>query len=281
MVPKKVSFIGLGEMGAFMAKNLVKKGFDLTVYDVLKEPMEELRVLGASVADSCQEVAGVSDVIISMVRDDSQTEDVLHGENGVWEGVRKGVIIIIASTITPYHCQRIAAEGAEAGIRVLDAPVSGGRTGAETGSLTIMVGGDKEDFEECRPIFEAIGKNIYYVGSTGMGEAAKLVNNLMSFINLAGLSDAIALGLKAGLELETLLNILRTSTGDSHAVQNWDSVLTLTKEYSQRRHGTTFDLLYKDMGLALKMAREVDQFVPVAGLCSQLDISHFFPGVER
>ncbi|MFC1916560.1 NAD(P)-dependent oxidoreductase [Chloroflexota bacterium] len=281
MQVKKVGFIGLGEMGAFMAKNLVKKGFDLSVYDVMKEPVEELRTLGARVADSCQEVAEVSDVIISMVRDGFQTEDVLHGKNGVWEGVRRGSVIIISSTIAPLHCQRIAAEGIEAGIRVLDAPVSGGRTGAEAGTLTVMVGGDKRDFEECRPIFEAMGKNIYYVGSAGMAEVTKLVNNLLCFINLAGLSDAIALGLKAGLELETLLNVIRVSTGDSHVAQNWDFVLTLTKEYSQRRHGSTFDILYKDMELALKMAKELDQFLPVAGLCSQLDIAQFFPGVER
>lgn len=281
MEMKKVGFIGLGEMGSSMAKNLLKKGFELTVYDLRKEVVEALKKLGASSSTSCQELAKASDVIISMVRDDPQTEEAIHGKNGVWEGIKKGSIIILMSTIDPLHCQRIAAEGAGKGIGVLDAPVSGMRTGAEAGTLTIMVGGNKPIFEKCRPVFEAMGKNIYYIGKSGMGEVTKLANNLMGCANMAALADAVALGLKAGVDLDSLLSVIKVSTGSNWAVQNFDLVLTLTREYAAHPHGSTLDTMYKDMGLVLKLAREVEQFVPVAALCSQMDIAKYFPGVKR
>ncbi|MBU2536213.1 MAG: NAD(P)-dependent oxidoreductase [Chloroflexi bacterium] len=264
-----------------MAKNLIKKGFDLTVHDVVKKTVEELQALGAKSADTCKEAARVSDVIITMVRDDAQIDEVIYGENGAWEGAREGSIFVISSTIDPLHCQRIAAEGKEKGIRCLDAPVSGARPGAETGTLTIMVGGDKGAFEECRPVFEAMGKNIFYLGSAGMGETCKLVNNFLHILNLAVLSEGIALARRVGLETETLLNVVRVSSGGSWAVQNWDLIQELVKEYCEGTKGPLWLGMQKDMALVLKMAKDVGQLVPIAGLVSQLDAFRFFPGVER
>jgi len=264
-----------------MAKNLIKKGFDLTVYDVVGKSVEVLQALGAKSADTCKEAARVSDVIITMVRDDAQIDEVIYGENGAWEGAREGSIFVISSTIDPLHCQRIAAEGKEKGIRCLDAPVSGAKPGAEAGTLTIMVGGDKEAFEECCPVFEAMGKNIFYLGSAGMGETCKLVNNFLHILNLAVLSEGIALARRVGLETETLLNVVRVSSGGSWAVQNWDLVQELVKEYCEGKKGPLWLGMQKDMALVLKMARDVGQLVPIAGLCSQLDVFRFFPGVER
>lgn len=282
MIAKKgVSFIGLGVMGARMAQNLVKKGFDLTVYDVMEEPVQELKALGAKSADTCKEAAMVNDVTIAMVRDDAQIDAVIYGETGIWEGAKEGSIFVICSTIDPLHCQRIVAEGKERGIRLLDAPVSGARPGAEAGTLTIMVGGDKEAFKECRPIFEAMGKNIYYLGSAGMGETCKLVNNFLHILNLAVLAEGLALARRVGLEPENLLDVVKVSSGNSWAVENWDLIQELVTEYCEGKKGPLWLGIQKDMALVLKMAKDVGQLVPIAGLVSQLDAFRFFPGVER
>jgi len=278
---KKVGFIGLGEMGSPMAKNLLNKGFDLTVFDVRKEAVEELRELGARSSGSPQELAEASDVIISMVRDDAQTREIFHGNNGIWKGAKKGSIILLTSTIDPSHVRQLAAEGLEKRIKVLDTPVSGMRTGAEAGTLTVMVGGDKADFEKCMTIFQAIGKNVYYIGTTGMAASLKLINSLMGCINLACLSEAIRLGLKVGLDLDVLINVVKVSTGTNWPLQNFDLVLKLINEFRENRRDSTFNTLYKDVGLALKMAKEMEQFVPVAALCSQMDIADYFLSVER
>jgi 3-hydroxyisobutyrate dehydrogenase len=276
----KIGFIGMGDMGRPMAKKLVEKGFSTTVYDLRKEFVEELKASGAIAADSCRKLAEVSDVVIILVRTDKQVEEVLYGKNGVWEGIRDGSTIIISSTIDPLLCQKIASAAEHRNIKVLDAAVSGSRIGAESGTLTFMVGGDKGIFDKCRPIFEAMGKNIFYLGGVGMGEFCKLANNLVYFINLAGLSEGIALGLKAGIQLESLLNVINVSTGSSWHVHHWDFVMKLKKEYDESKHSSVLGLLYKDMDLALKRSRDMDLFLPLLGLCSQLDASKFFTGLS-
>ena len=281
MEPKKVSFIGLGEMGAFMAKNLVKKGFELTVYDVAEKPVNELQVLGARNAPTCKEAAETSEVTIIMVRDDSQIDQVVCGENGVWEGVKAGSIIIICSTVDPLHCQRIASKGEEKGVTVLDAPVSGGWIGAESGTLTFMVGGNKEAFEKCRPVFEAMGKNLFYLGGSGMGEVCKLVNNFLMAINLATLSEGLGLAHKAGLDSETFINVVKVSSGNSWYAQNWGLAKEHVSDYCQGKKGALWFAYSKDMELVLKLAKDVGQLVPLGGLFSQLDPFRFFPTVER
>ena len=277
---KKVGIIGLGQMGKGMAKNLLQKGFDVSVYDMRTELVQDLKSLGASGASSCSEVASLSDVIISIVSDDPQTEEVFCGKKGIWVGARKGSIAIISSTIDPFHCQRLAAEGEGKGITVLDAPVSGGKVGADAGTLTIIVGGGKSDYAKCYPVFKAIGKNIFHAGPIGMGEVAKLINNYCCLGNRTVLSEGIALGLKAGLELKLLIRILKVSSGGSTIVQNWARMKAHKKDYEQRKYGSGLGLLYKDIGLTLKLARDLEQCLPVAGLCSQIDISNLFNGVE-
>ena len=278
---KRVSFIGLGEMGAFMAKNLVKKGFELTVYDEVEKPVKELQSLGAKSTSNCREAAEASDVTIIMVRDDPQIDQVVYGENGVWEGVKAGSIIIISSTVDPLHCQRIASKGEEKGVKVLDAPVSGGWIGAEAGTLTFMIGGDKGAFEECRPVFEAMGKNLFYLGGSGMGEVSKLVNNFIMAINLATLSEGLGLARKAGLDSETFINVVKVSSGTSWYAQNWELAKEHVSDYCQGKKGALWFAYSKDMELALKLAKDVGQHVPLGGLFSQLDPFRFFPGVER
>lgn len=276
---RKLGFIGLGDLGKGMAMNLVKKGFQVTVCDLKRGAVDNLRALGATAADSPKGVAERSDVIISVVRDDAQTDEVLYGENGVWKGIRSGAVFIISSTIDPTHCQSIATAGKAKGVSVLDAAVSGGRKASEAGAVTFMVGGDEAVYEQCRSIFEAMGKNIFYLGGIGMGTTFKLINNLVWFGNVASLSGGLALGLKAGLNFERLLDILKVSSGGSWVAQNWELMTSLKKGYDENRATSTFILAYKDLDLALKFARGVGAFVPVGGLTSQMEISTFFPDV--
>ena len=147
----KVGFIGLGEMGKGMAKNLVTKGFDLTVYDVKLEPVNELKQMGAKAAKSPKELAAATDVIFTMVRDDAQTDEVLLGRDSVFEGIKSGSTIIISSTISPSLCQRIDREASKKGVGVLDVPVSGSKAGAEAGTLTLMMGGDEAQVKKMEP----------------------------------------------------------------------------------------------------------------------------------
>jgi len=271
MAAIEIGFIGLGEMGRPMAKNLIKAGFQLTVYDMRKEPMEELEKLGAKPAGSAKEVAAASEVIISMVRDTPSTEQVVFGKDGLWEGIREGSTIIITSTIDATYCQRIAVRAKEKGVHVLDAPVSGGKPGAEAGTLSIIVGGEKDVFERCLTIFNAMGRNFYYQGGIGMGEVTKIANNLILLVTIAVVSEAIALAVKSGIEQERFLEILKTSSGNSWTVQNWDSISANKKNYREGRGGA-IEIAYKDLHLALNLADSLGIRVPLAALASQLDL---------
>jgi 2-hydroxy-3-oxopropionate reductase len=207
----KVGFIGLGKMGEGMVKNLLKAGFFTTVYDIRKEPLEKMERLGANVSGSPKEVALNSDVVISMVRDNSQTEQVLFGEKGVLKGMKRGCIIIM-STISPDFANRYGPKlEKEVGVHLLDAPVSGGPMAADAGTLSIMVGGEESVFKQYLPIFRTMGKNIFYCGPSEAGCVAKLTNNLIYAATMAALSEAVALGLKEGLDVSTLLGIYKVS----------------------------------------------------------------------
>lgn len=278
---RRIGFIGLGNIGEGMATCLVNKGFKVTVCDLRKDVVDKLQALGAAVANSPKEAAQDSDVVISMVRDDAQTDEVVSGTNGVLEGIQRGSVFIISSTIDPTHCQSIATAGKARGISVLDAPVSGGRLAAQAGTITIMVGGDEAVYKKCHPIFEAMGKNIFYLGDIGMGEVFKIVNNVVWFGNLVSLSGGLTLGLKAGLKFERLLDIIKVSSGGSWVAQNWDLMVALDKDYNERKEASTLVLAYKEMRYGLELAKRVGVYLPLAGLVSQMEISTFFPNIPK
>lgn len=175
---KKIGCIGLGNMGKPMAVNIAKAGFDLTVYDIRPEPLEELKRLGAKGARSPAEVGERCDIIELVVVNDAQVEDVTLGEGGVLAGAKPGSILVIHSTVHPHTCQQVAEQAKAKGVGVVDAAVSGGEEGSRAGTLTIMVGGGARLLEECRPVFEVVGQNIFHLGDVGMGEAGKLANHL-------------------------------------------------------------------------------------------------------
>ncbi|MFC2065879.1 NAD(P)-dependent oxidoreductase [Chloroflexota bacterium] len=260
MVTKRVGFIGLGKIGKPMAISVLRQGFDLTVLGHIRpEPVEELRGLGAKVALSPAELAQASDFIITMVLDTSQTEQVIFGEQGLYEGIKPGTNLIVMSTLEHQFVLDLPHRMEDKGVAVIDAPVSGGTAGAEQGALTIMVGGEEKAFEACRPVLKAMGKNIFHIGGIGSGMIAKLVNNLIMAVSLSGIKEALSLGAKAGIDPGVLLEVVKVSTGRSQVVENY------WKVYEPRiRDGSL--LVRKDLKAALELSSQIGVELPVVTL---------------
>ena len=263
----RIGFIGLGNMGKPICKNLLKAGYPVVVYDIKEELARELEILGARTVRSSKQVAEASDAIFTMVLDDAQTERVVFGEEGVLQGARKDSTLIITSTVSPSLCRRVADEAAQQGVGVLDAAVSGGPMGAEAGTLTVMVGGDKNLLERCRPILEVLGKNIFYFGRAGMGQVAKAVNNALLHYNTFGAVEALHLAIKAGIRLEVMLELARSSSGKSWPIEHWDFYSSMKK-----KGPPALDIPYKDLKIAIEMGKEIGHDMPLASFCLELDL---------
>ena len=217
---ESVGFIGLGNMGLGMAKNLLKAGFPVIGFDVRKETIERIRGLGGQAAGSPFEVVQKARVSILVVLNFDQIEEVVFGKQGMKEGLRAGDILIVSSTIAPSQIRNLGQRIEPYGAQVLDAPISGGKEGAEAGTLSIMVGGQKENYERCLPILQAMGKNIYYLGALGNGLSLKLVNNLLVAVNNLAVAEAVSLGTQAGLDPKLILEVIPKSAGDSWMFRN-------------------------------------------------------------
>ena len=251
----RVGFIGLGIMGQPMARNVLKAGYPLTIYARRPERVRDLVDQGARLVGSSAEVGRAADVVITMLPNAPDVEEVVLGAGGALEGAAAGAIIADMSTIAPAASRRLAEACTQRGVAFLDAPVSGGSIGAERGTLTIMVGGDPQAFATCRPVFEAMGRaeNIFHVGPSGTGEVVKLANNLLCGVIAAASAEALVLGVKNGVDVPTLAQIIGVSSGASWQLSNvfparvWDGSFT---------PGFMTDLLLKDLGLALDLADE-------------------------
>jgi len=250
---KRIGFIGLGAMGKPMAKNLIGAGYNLTVHDLNPQPVEELVSLGAKKAQNSAETARDVEVVITMLPADDEVKAVVLGPEGVVEGAKEGSVLIDMSSIAPHTSKHVASEVHKKGIKFLDAPVSGGTTGAEKGTLTIMVGGDKALLDEHMEILQAMGKTIYHVGDVGMGETVKMVNQMLVGINLAGIVEALVMGTKLGVAPEVLYKIIRASSGNSFMLDSRVPNFIFTGNFTQP--GFAVDLLRKDLGLALESAK--------------------------
>ena len=249
---KKIGFIGLGIMGKPMAKNLIKRGFSLVVHDIVRGPVKELVQLGAQEAHSPQEVSRNSEVVITIVPTSAEVKEVYLKEDGVLAGFGdRGGIIIDMSTIEPMVSQELAAIASKKKIETLDAPVSGGEIGAIEATLTIMVGGKEAIFNECKGMFEAMGKNIFYCGPIGSGEVAKIVNNMAGAICMEATCESMILGIKAGVKPKILQEIMSKSSA-----QNWSLSVYMPKKAFKGdfEPGFMVDLMYKDLGLAQSLA---------------------------
>jgi 3-hydroxyisobutyrate dehydrogenase len=278
----KTGFIGLGSMGMPMARSIANSGLPLTVYDLRKEPLEEMKKLGAKVAGSSREVAAASDAVISMVRDVSETEAVIFGKNGAWEGMRKDGTIIISSTIGPKYCRELYARAKARGVQVIDACVSKEGTGFEPGSLTLMIGGDEAAVKKCMPVFRAIAKHIFHLGDIGSGQLYKLVNNLAVFGCGTITRECLNLGLKAGLDLQKMIDVMLVSTGSSWSLKNMDymmkSGMRMPRPAPSGDKPIPRNLGNKDKELAYELAEEVDAKVPLSKFMDELDAESVYDG---
>ncbi len=250
---KTIGFIGLGAMGIHMARNLVKAGYPLTVCDLNPKPVEELVSSGARKAGSSADAAKSVEVVITMLPADEEVKAACLGPGGVLEGARPGTVLIDMSSIAPHTSKQVAVEAQKKGIRFLDAPVSGGTTGAEKATLTIMVGGDKALLGEHMEILQVMGKTIYHVGDVGMGETIKMVNQMLVGINLAGIAEAFVMGAKLGVAPEVIYKIVRASSGNSFLIDHRVPNYIFPGNFTQP--GFAVDLLRKDLGLALDSAK--------------------------
>lgn len=213
---KKVGFIGIGIMGEPMCRNTMKAGFEAVVYNHHdNERVQRLVSEGAVQAYSPKEVAGLCDVVVTMLPDSPQVEEVALGANGIAEGGREGLVVIDMSSISPVATKRIAVKLKEKGIDMLDAPVSGGEPGAVAGTLAIMVGGDQDVFDSCHDILKAMGSTVTLVGSVGAGHTTKLANNMIVALNIAAVSEAIAFCVKSGVDPEKVHQAIRVGSAGS------------------------------------------------------------------
>ncbi len=267
----RIGFIGLGIMGRPMAQNLLKAGFQVTVYNRTKPPVDLLVSSGAARAQSPKAVADRSDVVITMVTDSEAVKEVILGREGVIEGAHGGLVVIDMSTISPSVTRSVSAMLAAKGVRMLDAPVSGGDSGAREGTLTIMVGGDMAVFEESLPVLQVLGKKVVHMGPTGSGQLTKLANQILVACNMVGVSECLNFAKRAGLDVGKLIDSL--SAG---AASSW-TLVNLGPRMARRDFAPGFKvkLLQKDLRYVLETADELDAPLPatalVHGLYTQLE----------
>jgi len=261
----KIGFIGLGIMGKPMAKNLIKAGHELTVFDIVEPAVEELEKLGADRARSSKEAASKVDLVITMLPDSPDVEKAALGAEGVFEGIRAGSTYIDMSTISPITTKKVAEAATNKRVRVLDAPVSGGEKGAIDATLTIMVGGSKQVFDECLPVFQAMGKNIVYCGEVGSGQVVKACNQILVAGVLETASEALVLGAKAGVDPEIVLRVI--AGGYAMRVLDVRGPLVLKRDF---KPGFKTRLHYKDLGIALAAGSEYGAPLPVTSLIHEM-----------
>ncbi|WP_405824001.1 2-hydroxy-3-oxopropionate reductase [Streptomyces sp. NBC_00838] len=262
----KVAWIGLGIMGSPMAENLIKAGYSVTGFTLEREKLDRLAANGGTVASSIAEAVEGADVIVTMVPASPQVEAIAYGEDGILEHARKGALLIDMSSITPQTSIDLAEAGREKGVRVLDAPVSGGEAGAVEAVLSIMVGGEQADFDLARPVFEALGRTIVLCGPHGAGQTVKAANQLIVAVNIQACAEAVVFLEKSGVDLSAALDVLNGGLAGS-------TVLTRKKDNFINRDfapGFRIDLHHKDMGIVTDAARNVGAALPVGAVVAQL-----------
>jgi 3-hydroxyisobutyrate dehydrogenase len=273
----KLGFIGLGNMGAPMARNLLKAGHELTIYDVVQANVDTLVAQGEGRVTAVTSPAAIlsngAEAIITMLPAAQHVKTVYLGENGILTTAVKGIILIDSSTIDPMSAREVAAAASSKGALMLDAPVSGGTGGAEAATLTFMVGGDEQQYLRFKDILSCMGKNIVYCGGSGNGQVAKVVNNMLLGISMIGTAEAMSLGVSLGMDPKTLAGIINTSSGrcwSSDTYNPFPGVLENVPSSRGYTGGFGADLMLKDLGLATEAAKSAKQPVPLGGLAQQM-----------
>jgi len=263
---ERIAFIGLGVMGRPMTENLLKAGYEVTVYNRSKGAVEALTAAGATAADSPAAAAAAADVTILMLADDSAVDTVTQGPDGVLAGVTARSLLIDMSTVSPALDRQLAKQLGKHGSEFLDAPVSGGDTGAKAGTLAIMVGGSAAAFERAKPIFEVLGKTVVHVGDAGSGQVVKACNQVVVALNLEALAEALVLGSKNGVDPATILEVLSGGLANSRVLE--------LRGPNMLRHdftpGFAISLHHKDLGIALAEARAEGVSLPGTAMVDQM-----------
>ena len=263
---KKTGFIGLGAMGHPMAQNILKAGIPLVIHDIDSSKTKILSEAGAIVASSPMEVAKMADRIVCLVETTDQANDVICGPDGIIHAANNGSIVICMSTIDPLVAKRIGADLDKKNIRMLDAPVSGGTGRATEAALSVIVGGEKQVFNECQDIFDAVGNNVFHIGELGKGLIMKLINNMLGITNTITLIEGLTIGVKSGIGLETMLSVLKTSSGASAAVD-----LRVPRIIEDNfEPGGTMDIVYKDQELVTAYAKQIGVPTLMANVSQQV-----------
>jgi len=263
---KNIGFIGLGIMGCPMAKNLLKKGYSLTVYDIVPEKVDELVEAGAMAGLSNKDVAENSEIIITMLPNSPEVKEAVLGKNGVLDGARPGTILIDMSSIAPLASKEISERAKEKKVVMLDAPVSGGEPKAVEGTLAIMVGGPAETFEEVRDILSVMGASVTRVGEIGSGNTTKLANQIIVALNIAAMSEAMVLATKAGVDPENVFKAIRGGLAGSTVL---DAKMPLALE-GNFKPGFRIELHIKDLANALDTAHELGVPVPLSSVVMEV-----------
>ena len=263
---EKIGFVGLGIMGKPMARNLMAAGYELAVYDIVGEPVEELATEGASAASSPREATVNNVRTITMLPDSADSERAILGPDGVLEGAAPGSVIIDMSSIAPSMSQKIGVACADKGVEFLDAPVSGGEPGAIGGTLAIMVGGKQSVFDDCEPLLQVMGGNVVLTGDIGAGNITKLANQIIVAANIEALSEALVLTQKAGVDPERVFNAIRGGLAGS-AVMEAKAPMMLDRNF---RAGFRVRLHQKDLRNVLQTAGELNVPLPVTALVQQM-----------
>jgi 2-hydroxy-3-oxopropionate reductase len=261
-----VGFIGLGIMGGPMAANLVKAGFDVTGYNRSPEPVQRLVSQGGRAAASLAEAVRDADVVVTMVPDSPDVEAVALGEDGIYAQAKPGTLHVDMSSIRPDVARKVGEAGRQRGFRVLDAPVSGGEQGAIDASLSIMVGGDPEDFADARPVLEAVGKTIVHVGPVGSGQTVKAANQLIVAGTIELVAEAIVFLEAYGVDTEAAVKVLAGGLA-GNAIFDRKAAGMLARDFTP---GFRIDLHHKDLGIVTSAAREAGVVIPLGAVVAQL-----------
>jgi 2-hydroxymethylglutarate dehydrogenase len=253
-----IGFIGLGNMGNPMAANILKNGFTVTVFDKVPKTMENLVAAGAKAASSAKEVVDASEVVLTCLPGSPEVEDLYLGANGLLELAKAGSVLVDLSSVLPSTPRKLEARAKARGVQFLESPVSGGVTGARAATLAVMTGGDAAVLERVRPILKAIGPNIYHVGPAGAANTVKAINNMLSTVNACAMYEGLMVGIKAGLDLKVMAEIIRNSSGNSNAIPRIERAL-IPRNFEP---GFKVQLMNKDLDTFNTIAREVH--VPVS-----------------
>jgi 2-hydroxy-3-oxopropionate reductase len=265
----KIGFIGLGIMGKPMAKNLLKAGHSLVVYDIMPAGADEVAAAGAAKGASPKDVAGQTEIVITMVPDGPEVEQAVLGSNGVLEGAKKGTIVVDMSSISPMVAQKVGAKCEAQGIDFLDAPVSGGEPKAIDGTLAIMVGGKQEIFDKVEPILKTMGSTVVLTGKVGAGNVTKLANQIMVACNIAAMGEALVLATKAGLDPEVVFNAVKAGLAGS-TVLNVKAPMVYSRNF---KPGFRVRLHQKDLRNALLAAESLKVSLPLTSAVQNILVS--------